>query len=203
MRSTSKNKRHRKQWAGEVSGWRIKSTAQLSWVKCSLMNFAGDGYTHIRTMTRHIRMSCSPVAAIGSQLSLNSDGLCRTGDLTELTGNAVFLHRSVDSVRPPQINSWWRQVPVLGWVLSTSEFELHGQPRTSCPCQTPIHSYICRWLSLNCYGGFSHWDSLWPWYGPRPGAAWMRSDGTSWDAAAPSLAQVWVSWGVALISLED
>lgn len=207
MRATSKNKRHRKQRAGEPSGWRMKSTTQqLSWVKCSFMDSVGDGYTHICTMTRHIRMSCSPVAAIGSQLSLNSDGLCRTGGLTEFTGNAVFLHRSVEDSVPSsnkQTNSWWRQAPVLGWVLSTSESELHGQSWTSCPCQAPIHSHICRWLSLNCYGGFSHWDSLWPWSGPRPGAAWMRSDGTSWDVAAPSLAQVWVSWGITLISLKD
>lgn len=140
-------------------------------------------WIHTRMMTRHIRMSCSLVAAIGSQLSLNGDGLCRTSGLTELTGNAVFLHRSVDSVRPPQINSWWRQAPVLGWVLSTSESKLNGQSWTSCPCQAPIHSHTCRWLSLNCIGGFSHWDSLWPWTGPRPRAVWMRSDGTSWDVA--------------------
>lgn len=151
MRSTSKNKRHQKQWAREPSGWRMKNTVQLSWVKCSLMDFVGDGYIHICTMTRHIRMSCSPM-------------------------QDKWPHRA------------YRQCSVP------------PQKRGLSAPSSNKHLLTYRWLSLNCYGGFSHWDSLWPRTGPRPRAVWMRSDGTSWNLTVPSLAQV---WGTTLISLKD
>lgn len=115
------------------------------------MDFAGDGYTHIHTMTRHIRMSCSPVAATGSQLSLNSDGLCTTGDLTELIGNAVFLHRSVDSVHPPQINSWWRQGQ------SSDEFCPHQS--SSCMVSHGLHVHV-KLLYIHIFAGGCHWTAM-------------------------------------------